>query len=242
MVAAHEDLTPDERAMIDDIFDAGDRRLREVMVPRTEVAFIEGTMPIAPAVDTVVAAPHSRYPVIASSSDDVVGFVHIRDILAPTAAQATCVEQLARPVLFLPGSRQVIPALSQMRQEGHHLAIVVDEYGGTAGIVTLEDLVEELIGDIRDEYDVEEAISPSHVDGLLNLDEFAEITGVRLPDGPYETAAGYVVAALGRLPSVGDRVTADGSVLTVSELDGRRISRLTVRPEPMTDAVPALEQ
>src|SRR5208282_6573159 len=115
-----------------------------------------------------------------------------------------------------------------------HLAIVVDEYGGTAGIVTLEDLVEELIGDIQDEYDIEDHPSRRlrtgeiEVDGLMNLDDFAELTGVQLPDGPYETVAGFLLAALGHLPEPGESTELDGSRLTVTELDGRRISRVKV--------------
>jgi putative hemolysin len=121
-----------------------------------------------------------------------------------------------------------------MRRERAHLAIVVDDYGGTAGIVTLEDLVEELIGDIRDEYDLEQDQATTlrggevEVDGLLNLDEFTEQTGVELPEGPYETAAGYVLAAFGDLPSPGDKVQVAGHTITVTELDGRRIARLRV--------------
>ncbi len=120
-----------------------------------------------------------------------------------------------------------------MRSEGQHLAIVVDEYGGTAGIVTLEDLVEELIGDIRDEYDPLAAETRRHggeleVDGLLNLDEFAEEAGFELPDGPYDTVAGFVVAALGRLPRLGDVVEAAGHVYAVVALDGRRLARVRV--------------
>jgi putative hemolysin len=142
----------------------------------------------------------------------------------------------------------VLSSLSEMRRERAHLAIVVDEYGGTAGIVTLEDLVEELIGDIRDEYDIEQdhatrlPAGDVEVDGLLNLDEFAEQTGIELPEGPYETAAGYMLAALGALPSVGDTVQVAGRTITVTELDGRRISRLRVtatvpdRPAPAQPA------
>jgi putative hemolysin len=122
-----------------------------------------------------------------------------------------------------------------MRRENQHLAIVVDEYGGTDGIVTLEDLIEEVIGEIYDEYDQDVAPEadepvegPHDVDGLLNLDDFAQVTGVRLPEGPYETVAGYVLADLGRLPEVGDRVEVEGRTLTVTELDGRRIARLAV--------------
>ncbi len=130
-------------------------------------------------------------------------------------------------------------ALSEMRRGSQHLAIVVDEYGGTDGIVTLEDLIEEVIGEIYDEYD-EEVVAdgkqatdgPREVDGLLNLDDFTEATGLQLPDGPYETVAGYVLAELGRLPQVGDTIEVEGRRVTVLELDGRRIARLQVDPPP----------
>ena len=131
-------------------------------------------------------------------------------------------------------SKTVLSALSEMRRENAHLAIVLDEYGGTAGIVTLEDLVEELIGEIHDEYDVEEEQSRQlhggelEVDGLLNLDDFAEETGVELPEGPYETVAGYLLAALGHLPSEGESVEVAGRKLAVTQLDGRRIARVRV--------------
>jgi putative hemolysin len=186
---------------------------------------------------------HSRFPVFEDSYDDVVGFVHARDLLDPGRNGSTRVGEIRRPVKMLPTSKTVMSALSEMRRDKAHLAIVVDEYGGTAGIVTLEDLVEELIGDIQDEYDVEG--DPSRrlrtgeieVDGLMNLDDFAEQTGIELPDGPYETVAGYLLSALGHLPQTGETAELDGTRLTVTELDGRRISKVKVtestpRPQP----------
>jgi putative hemolysin len=234
MLASHHELSEDERALIDDVFDAGERELREVMVPRTEVAFLDAGLPVFKAARMVSEAPHSRYPVARDSHDDIVGFVHVRDILDPAVVERSIrVGELVRPVAMFPGTKRVIPALSDMRASGHHLAIVVDEYGGTAGIVTLEDLVEELIGDIRDEYDVSDSESrhvgeDMDVDGLLNLEDFEEETGIALPEGPYETVAGFLVAEIGRLPQVGDTTAVPGASLVVSELDGRRISRVTV--------------
>lgn len=229
IVAATEELTAEERALIDDVFDAGDRELREVMLPRTEVAFLDASAPVADAILEVSDAPHSRYPVIRGSADDVVGVVHIRDLLTPDVDRSTRrVGDLARETAFFPGTKQVIPALTEMRRLRQHLAIVVDEYGGTAGIVTLEDLVEELVGDIRDEYDTEASGPRTDVDGLLNLEDFTDETGVELPDGPYETVAGFVVSELGELPTVGASVEVDGHRLTVTELDGRRVARISV--------------
>ena len=240
ILATQSSLTAQERELIDDVFEAGEREVREVMVPRTEVEFLDATLPAYKAARLVVALPHSRYPVFRGSQDDVIGFVHIRDILAPDVAdRGIRLEELVREVLMLPGSKAVLPAMFEMRAAGAHLAIVVDEYGGTAGIVTLEDLVEELVGDIRDEYDVEARVERAEgadleVDGLLNLEDFAEETGFELPEGPYETVAGFVVAELGELPEVGGSVEVGEHVLTVTELDGRRAARIRVTRAPAT--------
>jgi len=241
LVAAHESLSSDERRLIGEVFAAGDREVREVMTPRTEVTFLEAGMTASRAAKLVVDSNWSRYPVAGRDQDDVVGFVHVRDLFLPNhpAGRAATVGDLARPVSRLPGTARVLVALSEMRRESQHLAIVVDEYGGTDGIVTLEDLIEEVIGEIYDEYDAEVAPEarelpggPREVDGLLNLDDFFEVTRLRLPEGPYETAAGYVLAELGRLPELDDTVEVDGRTIRVVELDGRRISRLLVGPPP----------
>jgi putative hemolysin len=241
LVAAHESLSSDERRLIDEVFRAGEREVREVMTPRTEVTFVEASMTGSRAAKQVADSNWSRFPVVGRDEDDVVGFVHVRDLLLPNhpAGRAATVGDLARDVKRLPGTAGVLTALSEMRRENHHLAIVVDEYGGTDGIVTLEDLIEEVIGEIYDEYDEEVAPEerqapggPREVDGLLNLDDFTEATGLELPDGPYETAAGFVLAELGRLPEVGDAVEVRGRRISVLELDGRRIARLQVDPPP----------
>ncbi len=244
LVSQHETLGEEERRIVEDVFEAGDRQIREVMIPRTEVDFLDAGMPVYKAAKYALTQPHSRYPVSRGSADDVIGFVHVRDLLDPQMANRSIrVGELARDTLVLPWTRQILAALADMRREGTHLAMVADEYGGTAGIVTMEDLVEELIGDIRDEYDVEETETTRHrggdieVDGLLNLDDFEDETGVELPEGPYETVAGYIVAGLGRLPVVGDSVDFEEARLVVRELEGRRISRVLVTTATPSSAV-----
>ena len=239
IVAAHETLGSEERQLIEDVFEAGERQLHEVMVPRTEVDFLDASTPVYKAVKMSASNPHSRYPVVRGSHDQVVGFVHVRDLFAPEVAGSTVrVGEIAREVKLMPGTKKVLSALSEMRREGHHMAIVVDEYGGTDGIVTMEDLMEEVIGEIHDEYDVaHEAATPTangemEVDGLLNLEDFAESTGLDLPEGPYETVAGFVINEMGRLPDVDESVVALGRRFTVTELDGRRIARVRVTKEP----------
>ncbi|NDU73295.1 CBS domain-containing protein [Actinomadura sp. DSM 109109] len=252
LVARNTQLTPDERALIGEVFAAGERPLREVLVPRTEVEFLDASLPLAAAARIAAGSPHSRFPVCRDSHDEVIGFVHIRDLLAPALPDGAArdprghlpVGDLVRPVKFLPSSKRVLPALSEMRREGCHLAIVMDEYGGVAGIVTLEDLLEELIGDIRDEYDVQDAQARRlhggvvEVDGLLNLDDFAAETGIRLPDGPYETVAGHIMAVLRRVPAEGDAVEAGGRRLAVARMDGRRVARVRVMPRASPQAAP----
>lgn len=251
LVAGHRTLGERERELIDEVFAAGERQIREVMVPRTEVEFVDASTPVFKAVKMATAKPHSRYPVVRGSHDDVLGFVHVRDLFDPDlSGRSVRVGDLARDVMLLPATKRVLPALSEMQRDGQHLAIVIDEYGGTAGIVTLEDLVEELVGDIRDEYDVggqqparRLGTGDIEVDGLVNLEDFTEETGITLPEGPYETVAGYVISRLGHVAEIDEQVEVDGHRLTVIERDGRRISKVRVsplpreRPEPVVSPV-----
>jgi len=245
LVTGTQAISQDERRIVGEVFDAGKRQIREVLVPRTEVVFLDGQTPVSAAAAIAASVPHSRLPVYGENYDDVIGFVHVRDLLGPGVVnRSDPVSRIVRSVKILPISKTVLSALSEMRRERAHLAIVIDDYGGTAGIVTLEDLVEELIGDIRDEYDTEQGPATTlrggevEVDGLLNLDEFHEQTGIELPEGPYETVAGYVLAALGDLPSPGDSVQVAGHTITVTELDGRRVARLRVAPAPTGPIAP----
>ncbi|HKH55187.1 MAG TPA: hemolysin family protein [Propionibacteriaceae bacterium] len=255
LVSGSTTLGAEERQIVEDVFAAGERGLREVMVPRTEVDFLPASMPAHQAVREVIKAPHSRYPVTGESADDILGFVHVRDLLDPEiSTRSIPVAEVARPVLTLPETARVLRALTEMRRAPSHLAIVLDEYGGTAGIVTMEDLVEELVGDITDEYDVvEDRVTLRGalvVGGLTTLDEFADETGFVLPDGHYDTVAGYFMAQLGQLPDIGDVVRGHAQLagdhdadpvtieLRVTELDRRRASSFVVR-RMESDVAPA---
>lgn len=238
IVATHEELTDEERELIDEVFEAQDRELREVMQPRTEVDFLDGDLAVRNAAKLVSEMPHSRYPVIGDSPDDVLGFVHIRDIFDPSVIERSIrLSDLVRDLPRFPGTKRVIPTLSEMRRNRIHFALVEDEYGGTAGIVTLEDLVEELIGDIRDEYDdhaVDVQVGELVVDGVTNIEDVAELTDLELPEGPYETVAGFIMAEVGKLPEAQQTVEVQGYRLTVLEVENRRATKVKIErlPEP----------
>ena len=235
LVSTHEALGEQERRILADVFAATDTTLKEVMRPRGDVGFLHGGLLLTEAAEQVREQPYSRYPVTGEGFDDVLGFLHVRDLLGLEPDDTRRVSDVCRPILVLPGTKLVLPAVAMMRQDGVHLAVVVDEYGGTDGIVTLEDLVEELVGEIRDEYDAADPpphLDPSTIDGGASIEDFAERTGIHLPDGGYETVAGFVIQQLGRIPDTGDTVTVDGATLEVAELVGSRVTRLTLHAPP----------
>ena len=240
LVTGHAALSDEERDIVEEVFNASERQVHEVMVPRTEVDFMDASLTVSKAIELAVYKAHSRYPVVRGSSDEVVGFIHVRDLLdTSVATKGTKIIELARNIMYLPGTKGILPALSEMRLQGQHLAIVLDEYGGTDGIVTLEDLVEVLIGDIRDEYDVhEEEVSLEartgdfEVDGLISIDDLVEETKLNIPEGPYETASGFVMHFLGRIPQVNDVVTVDDIRITVLSMEGKRAGQLLISQTP----------
>ncbi|CAB4844264.1 MAG: DUF21 domain-containing protein [Actinobacteria bacterium] len=236
LVAGHAALSDEERDIVEEVFNASERQVHEVMVPRTEVDFMDASLTVGKAIALAIEKAHSRYPVVRGSSDEVVGFIHVRDLLDSSLATNNAkIQELARNIMFLPGTKGILPALTEMRSQRQHLAIVLDEYGGTDGIVTLEDLVETLIGDIRDEYDSDETeVSQEprsgdfEVEGLISLEDLLEETGIELPDGPYETAGGFVMHYLGRIPVVNDIVGVNGLRITVLSMEGKRAGRLLI--------------
>ncbi|MEV0437044.1 hemolysin family protein [Nocardia sp. NPDC050413] len=234
LLVGHSTVPEEERVILTEVFDAGHRSLAAVMRPRTGVEFLSAATPISQAKDHALRSGHTRYPVTAGSLDEVAGFVHLRDLLLADPVTTEAVADVSRPVMQFPACKPALATLAEMRHENQQIAIVVDEYGGTAGIVTIEDLVEEVVGEISDEFDRPPSERPSRrsihqqIDGLLVPGDFAAATGVRLPKGPYETVAGFVLDKLQRMPQLGDAVVIDGHRPTVNALDGRRIAQLRV--------------
>ena len=232
LVTGHKALTEEERDIVEEVFNASERQVHEVMVPRTEVDFLDAGISLTQAISIAVEKAHSRFPVVRGSSDEVIGFIHARDLLDRPENSKTVLD-LVRPIIFLPGTKGVLPALSEMRSQRQQIAIVLDEYGGTDGIVTLEDLVETLIGDIHDEYDdqAKEVLNTQksgefEIEGLIALEDLAEQTGVEIPEGPYETLSGYVMHELGRIPEVGDTLELPGASIKVLTMEGKRVGSL----------------
>lgn len=242
LVNTNTNLSKDERTILDDVFDASETIVAEVMRPRADVVFLDGDMPIEEAAAYVREMPYSRYPVTGKDFDDVLGFVHVRDLLDIRDPKAKTVADVTREGISLPGTSKLLPSLELLRKRGIHLAVVIDEYGGTDGIVTLEDMTEELVGDIRDEYDLPEEKGGERteraafvngvatIEGGMTIEDFADLTGIELEDGPYETVAGYFLAHTGKMGEIGDVLPSDdGYDMTVTQVDGRRIETLEIR-------------
>ena len=242
LVNTNTNLSKDERTILDDVFDASETIVAEVMRPRADVVFLDGDMPIEKAAAYEREMPYSRYPVTGKDFDDVLGFVHVRDLLDIRDPEAKTVADVTREGISLPGTSKLLPSLELLRKRGIHLAVVIDEYGGTDGIVTLEDMTEELVGDIRDEYDLPEEKGGERterttfvngvatIEGGMTIEDFADLTGIELEDGPYETVAGYFLAHTGKMGEIGDVLPSDdGYDMTVTQVDGRRIETLEIR-------------
>ena len=235
------EIESEERELIHSIIDFGDTVAREVMVPRPDMVTVEATDAVEDVIDTVLSCGYSRIPVVGDGGvDDVVGIVYTKDLmLAVRAARSTAaMSSLMRPALFVPETKKVAELMREMQAKKQHMAIVVDEYGGTAGLVTLEDLIEELVGEIVDEYDVEDALferlpnGDYRVSGRLSLDEANEVLHLELPTGDWDTVGGLLFNLLGHVPEQGESVEVDGHTLQAESVDGRRIERVRITPGP----------
>jgi CBS domain containing-hemolysin-like protein len=231
------ELEAGEQEMLYKVFDFADKEAADVMVPRPQVAAIAIDLPPEEALAVTLESPYTRYPVYSCSLDDIVGILHIRDLftaLHDRGLAGVRIEELVRPAYMVPETKDLAALLTEFRRVNQHIAVVVNEYGGMEGIVTLEDLLEEIVGEIEDEFDLpNEAIEQIdedtiRIDGTFPIDDFNEQFEVELPAEDFHTIAGFVFGQLGRMPEPGDEVAHDGVEFRVEEVDASRIDRLTV--------------
>jgi CBS domain containing-hemolysin-like protein len=242
-------IEPGERDMVRSVFELGDTIVREVMVPRTDMVFIEADKTVEQALSLALRSGFSRIPVVGENEDDVVGIAYLKDIVAwshehPGAEATEKVATVIRPASYVPDSKPVDELLRQMQAQRSHVAIVIDEYGGTAGLVTIEDILEEIVGEITDEYDNEQppvewlSDGSARVTARLSATELGELFGVNLEDEDVETVAGLLAHALGRVPIAGSTATVRGLRLTAENLAGRRNKIGTVLVERENEDAP----
>jgi putative hemolysin len=233
-------LEAEEEQMIHAVIELGDQRVHEVMVPRTSMVSLAADASIGDAIDSIVSEGHSRIPVFEGSIDEIVGIVYAKDLLPFLKANAPDpppLRSLLRTPVFVPESMSVDDLLHELQRRKVHIAIVLDEYGGTAGLVTIEDLLEEIVGEIQDEYDAEEPMivrlsdDEARVDGRAAVDDLAELFETPVPledEDEYDTVGGLIYHRIGGVPKPGDQVSLDGLTLTVESTDGRRVSKVLV--------------
>ncbi|MBA2291075.1 MAG: HlyC/CorC family transporter [Gemmatimonadales bacterium] len=221
--------------LLEGVFEFSEKTAEEVMTPRTDMTAIEADQVVEDAADIVAEAGRSRYPVYTESLDEIVGVVHAKELLRTLRqAPGTTVRRIMRPPVFVPGTREVEDVLADMKRLKTHLAIVLDEYGGTAGLVTMEDLLEEIVGEILDEYDPVEPLigavtdGSATIDGAMTIGDFNARFDAELDDTDYTTMGGFLFGQLGRLPKSGDRVSEATHVFEIISMDGRRVDQVRV--------------
>ena len=239
--AEQGEIEHEEQEMLYKVFDFADKEVADVMVPRPEVVAISIALPPEEALKSVLESPYTRYPVYRESLDDIVGVLHIRDLIVAMHDRGIVdvdVESLVRPAYMVPETKDLGALLTEFRRTNQHMAVVIDEYGALEGIVTLEDLLEEIVGEIEDEFDLpDETVErvdddTIRIDGTFPIDDFNEQFDTDLPQDDYHTVAGFVFGLLGRAALPGDEVSHDGIAFTVDSVEGQRIDRLTVKFQP----------
>jgi putative hemolysin len=233
----HGEIEQQEQEMLYKVFDFADKEASDVMVPRPEVVALSIDLPPEQCLEAVMDSPYTRYPVYRENLDNVVGILHVRDLfraLRDRGMHEVSIEEIVRPAHIVPETKDLAALLAEFRRANQHMAIVVDEYGDMEGIVTLEDLLEEIVGEIEDEFDlpdesIEEVDDDTiRIDGTFPIDDFNERFHSTLPDEDYHTIAGFVFGLLGRQPEIGDDISHDGMRFDILDVEGSRINRLAV--------------
>ena len=249
LVEGNSDLEEDEREMIASVIELGERPVREVMVPRIDIVAAPASSTVRDVVDRIVDSGHSRIPVYDGTIDNITGVVYAKDLLRflRDGSQTAPVQPLAREASYVPETKKVDDLLHEMQQTRVHVAIVVDEYGGTAGLITIEDLIEEIVGEIRDEYDVEESMieevsdREALFDARVSIRDVNDTLDLDIEDEDFDTLGGLLYHELGKVPNVGDEVRVDGAVVTVLSTTGRRVRKVRVTKVLPTEPAAASE-
>jgi len=228
-------ISEDEGEMLQSILSFRDTTVREIMVPRTEVVAASSDTSIGALLETAIKEGHSRIPVYSESSDNIVGILHVKDLLAYWGKEQVDLKGLLRTPHFVPETKKISQLLKELRDRKSHMAIVIDEYGGFSGLVTIEDILEEIVGEIRDEHDTEERrITPTSdgdllVDARLDIEDLAEYLGVQIPEGNFESVGGFIINLLGRVPQPRETIEYAPLEMTVESADARKIHTVRVK-------------
>lgn len=228
-------ISEDEGDMIQGIFSFRDTTAREIMIPRTETVYARAETKITEVIQLIMQSGHSRIPIYEENIDNIVGILHAKDLLSYWGQTELEASALMRPPYFIPETKKISAVLKDLRYTKSHLAIVIDEYGGTAGILTLEDIIEEIIGDVMDEYDAEEHLIVENGDGSitvnarLDVEELEEYLKVEFPEGKFESVGGFVISYLGRVPEIGERMVFKDLEFVIVSADSRKIESVCIK-------------
>lgn len=231
-------ISEDEGEMIQSIFSFRDTVAREIMVPRPEAVFARDDTSISEIIQHIIQSGHSRIPIYHDNVDNIIGIVHAKDLLQVCGRDDMAVRDIARPPYFIPETKKISELLKDLRDKKSHMTIVIDEYGGTAGILTLEDIIEEIIGDIMDEYDaevtriVEQDDGTILVDAQLDVEDLEDYLGVELPEGKFESVGGFIISLMGKVPDVQEKVVFGNLEMVVAAADSRKIEKVLIRKIP----------
>ncbi len=241
-------ISEDEGEMIQGIFSFRDTIAREIMVPRTDTVYADAGTRISEMIQLIIQSGHSRIPIFQDNIDNIVGTLHAKDLLPFWGTNDIAIREIMRSPYFIPETKKISEVLKDLRDNKSHMAIVIDEYGGTAGILTLEDIIEEIIGEVMDEYDAEQKLILEHEDGSitvnarLDIEKLEDFLDVEFPEGDFESVGGFIISLLGKVPEVNEKVVYENLEITIETATSRKIDRVRIRKlEPELPGKPSGE-